>query len=267
LENRGNVGYIRLIHWKKTEAQERASRLRALGYRVVSGDFDRDAMRAVRENPPQAAVIDLSRLPSHGRDVAIGLRSYKATRHVPLVFVEGDPPKVKLIQALLPDAIYTTWEKIAGALEEAIVHPPMEPVVPGSVMDAYAGTPLPDKLGIKAGTVICLAGAPVGFEATLGDLPPGATVQRSSDEHSDLTLWFTTSRGELEEGIAGMADRAEKGGLWIIWPKKSSGVESDLSQTVVRQVALAARLVDFKVCSVDQTWSGLRFARKKAPAP
>ena len=66
--------------------------------------------------------------------------------------------------------------------------------------------------------------------------------------------------------MAGMTERAEKAGLWIIWPKKSSGVESDLSQTVVREVAMATGLVDFKVCSVDKTWSGLRFTRKKTPA-
>jgi hypothetical protein len=257
------VEYIRLIHWNETEAQERADRLRALGHEVTAGDFDRDALRTLRENPPQAMVIDLSRLPSHGRDVAIGLRSYKATRHVPLVFVGGEPPKVERIRALLPDAVYTTWENIAGALEQAIAHPPAEPVVPKSVMEAYAGTPLPRKLGLRPGSVVFLAGAPADFESTLGDLPPGATLHRHSQEGSDVTLWFTTSRAELERGIADRAKRAEKGGLWIIWPKKSSKVQSDLSENVVRQVALAAGLVDSKVCSVDETWAGLRFTRRQ----
>jgi CheY-like chemotaxis protein len=256
------VGYIRLIHWNDTEAQERADRLRALGYEVALGDFDRDALLAAREDAPQAVVIDLSRVPSRGRDMALALRSYKDTRHVPLVFVGGDPLKVERLRALLPDAVYTTWENVARALGEAIAHPPAEPVVPSSVMEAYAGTPLSRKLGIKAGSVVYLAGAPADFEATLGHLPPGATLHRHSQEGPDLTLWFAESRAELDRGIAAMAERAEKGGLWIIWPKKSSGVDSDLSQTVVRQVAISAGLVDFKVCSVDKTWSGLRFTRR-----
>ena len=211
-------------------------------------------------------IIDLSRVPSQGRDVALGIRKYKATRHVPLVFVEGESRKVERIQALLPDAVYTTWDHIADALEEAIAHPPAEPVVPESVMDAYAGTPLPKKLGIKSGSVVSLVNAPEGFEATLGELPKGATMREGGETPSDVTLWFTTSRAQLEQGITEMAKRAAGGGLWIIWPKKSSGVDSDLSQAAVREVAMAAGLVDFKVCSVDETWSGLRFAQKDARA-
>ena len=207
-------------------------------------------------------IIDLSRVPSQGRDVALGIRKYKATRHVPLVFVEGESRKVERIQALLPGAVYTTWDHIADALEEAIAHPPAEPVVPESVMDAYAGTPLPKKLGIKSGSVVSLVNAPEGFEATLGELPKGATMREGGETPSDVTLWFTTSRAQLEQGISEMAERADRGGLWIIWPKKSAGLESDLAQTVVRRVAMAAGLVDFKVCSVDETWSGLRFTQK-----
>jgi len=261
------VGYIRLIHWNADDAEQRAEQLRSAGYEAVSAPFDSAALQALRTEPPDAVLIDLSRAPSQGRDVSLGIRKYKATRRVPLVFVEGEPEKVERIQALLPDAVYTTWENIADVLEEAIAHPPAEPVVPESVMDAYAGTPLPRKLGIKPGSVVCLLGAPRGFESNLGDLPPGATLHRRNQEDTDLTLWFTTSRAQLEMGVSAMLERAEKGGLWIIWPKKSSGVESDLSQTVVRQVAMATGLVDFKVCSVDKTWSGLRFTRKKTPAP
>ena len=260
------MSYIRLIHWTDTEAEERAHRLRALGYEVASASFDRDALPALREDPPQAVVIDLSRLPSHGRDVAIGIRSHKSTRNVPLVFVGGQPEKVDRVKALLPDAHYTTWQDIGGELEDAIAHPPAEPEVPRSVMDAYAGTPLPKKLGIKSGSVVLLVNAPEGLEATLGELPKGAALREGGETPSDVTLWFTTSRAQLVQGISEMVERADRGGLWIIWPKKSSGVDSDLSQAAVREVAMAAGLVDFKVCSVDETWSGLRFAQKDARA-
>jgi hypothetical protein len=78
-----------------------------------------------------------------------------------------------------------------------------------------------------------------------------------------VTLWFTRSRQALEAGIEEIGDWAGQGRLWIVWPKKASGVTSDLTQQVVRRVGLDAGLVDFKVCAVDKTWSGLCFARRK----
>lgn len=256
---------IRLIHWNAGEAEERAERLRALGYDVDCQMPDGAGLRRMREDPPGAVVVDLGRLPSQGRDMAIGIRTYKATRHVPLVFVAGDPHKVARVRELLPDAIYTTWAEMGPDLARAIAEPPRDPVVPRSTMAAYAGVPLPKKLGVKQGSLVMLAGAAEGFEETLGELPKGATVQRGDDdEHRepDVTLWFVRSREELERDIEAMGAFAAKGGLWIAWPKKSSGVTSDLSQTVVRRVAMASGLVDFKVCAIDKTWSGLRFTRR-----
>jgi hypothetical protein len=130
-------------------------------------------------------------------------------------------------------------------------------------MDAYAGTPLPKKLGIKARSVVALVGAPDGFEETLGELPEGVVLRRQLRGHPDVTLWFTRSWKDLDQGIERMGAFAEGGGLWIVWPKKSSGVTTNVSQGVVREVGLAAGLVDYKVCSIDETWSGLRFTRRK----
>jgi hypothetical protein len=107
--------------------------------------------------------------------------------------------------------------------------------------------------------VVALDGAPEDFGETLGALPAGVALIRDPARERDLTLWFVRSRSELEDGIRDMVPFGRKGGLWIIWPKKASGVASDVSQTVVREVGLAAGLVDYKVCSVDATWSGLRF--------
>jgi CheY-like chemotaxis protein len=255
---------VRLIHWNAAEAEERAAQLRTAGYEVEQAPLDAAGLRRLREKPPDAVVIDLNRSPSQGRDLAVNMRTYKATRHVPLVFAGGARKKVARIQELLPDAVYTTWDEIDDALERAIAHPPADPVVLDSVFAAYAGTPLPKKLGIREGSVVALVGAPEGFEATLGELPQGAVVRRGMSGQPDVTLWFTTSREELEREIARMGAFAAGGGLWIIWPKKASGVESDLSQTVVREVGLASGLVDFKVCAVDETWSGLRFTQRKA---
>ena len=254
---------VRLIHWKITEAEERAGSLQAAGYEVAYESLDSAGLRELRENPPSAVVIDLSRVPSQGRDVALGIRKYKATRRVPLVFVDGDPVKVARVREILPDAVYTSWSQIGDALQHAIANPPGEPVVPDSTMAGYAGTPLPKKLGIKANAVVALVGAPDQFEETLGELPEGVVLRRQACSEPGVTLWFTRSRDDLVHGLKGMITCAETGPLWIAWPKKASGVASDLSQTVVRELGLAAGLVDYNVCAIDATWSGLCFARRK----
>jgi DNA-binding response OmpR family regulator len=110
---------VRLIHWKPAEASERAAILRSGGYQVSYETFGPASFKEMREDPPDAVVIDLSRIPSHGRDVGLGIRQYKDTRHVPLIFVEGDPAKVERIRELLPDAVYTAWDRILDALKLA----------------------------------------------------------------------------------------------------------------------------------------------------
>jgi hypothetical protein len=131
-----------------------------------------------------------------------------------------------------------------------------------SAFAAYAGTPLPRKLGIKADSVVTLIGGPVDFEETLGELPGGGVVRRANPDPNGVTLWFVRSRQELEDQIEEMGAYAASGGLWIAWPKKASGVVSDLSQQVVREAGLSSGLVDFKICSIDDTWSGLRFSQR-----
>jgi len=254
---------VRLIHWKEPEAKEKAELLKKAGYKVESSLLDPDSLRQMRQNPPTAFVIDLDRLPSQGRDFALGIRIHKATRNVPLVFTGGELEKVKGIKELLPDAVYTQWDQIEDPLRKAIESPPTDPVVPASVMAGYSGTPLPKKLGIKENAVVALVNAPKGIQETLGKLPEGAVLRPGLQSIGDLTLWFVRSRAELEKGMSKMVDFGDSAGLWIIWPKKSSGVESDLTQNIVRKIGLASGLVDFKISAIDKTWSGLRFTKRK----
>jgi len=253
-----------LIHWNASEAAARTARIRAAGYRVAGGPLDPAGLRAVKEDPPDAVVIDLTRLPGQGRDLGLALRKAGSTRRVPLVFVEGDPAKVAAVRRQLPDAVYATWRGIRGALRRAIAGPPVAPAVPESSLAGYSGTPLPKKLGIKAGSVVALVGAPAGFLETLGPVPEGVTLRRQARGRADLILWFTKSRADLDRRIERLGGLLGPGdGLWIIWPKKASGVKTDLTQTVVREAGLASGLVDYKICAVDATWSGLKFARRK----
>jgi hypothetical protein len=257
-----------LFHWNTAEAEERAGRLRSFGCRAeVFAESDLERLRGLRDDPPDAFLIDLSRQPSHGREVGGWLRRQKATRHVPLVFVGGEPEKLVKVRELLPDAVYTDWKRVGPDLERALAAPPARPAVPGT-MAGYSGTPLPRKLGIKAGTTVLLLGAPEGFEATLGELPDGARALRRAGEPAPLVLLFSRSAADLERRFPRAASSLAQGGaLWLLWPKKASGVATDLSEAAVRSFGLARSFVDYKICAVDQTWSGLRFARRAASRP
>jgi hypothetical protein len=130
-------------------------------------------------------------------------------------------------------------------------------------MAGYSGTPLPRKLGIKEGHRVAVIRPPQGFDKTLGDLPVGADVQvglaGARSGPLDVIIVFVTRRTELERQLASMRRRmAPAGGLWVAWPKKASGVATDMTEGVVRDVALPTGLVDNKVCAIDETWSGLR---------
>ena len=256
---------VQLIHWKPAEAEARVGDLEAAGYEVTYEPFQGPpTLRRLRADPPDAVVIDLERMPSQGRDVAFLLRQSKSSRGLPLVFVGGDPQKVAKIEQQLPDAVYTSWSRIRSGLKRAIARPPEEPIVPASALAGYSGTPLPRKLGIKPDTVVALLGAPEGFEAALHALPENVRFKRSARGPANLILLFVKSRAEMKRRFPAAAHcLAAGGGLWIAWPKKASGVATDLTQAVVRSFGLGSDFVDYKICAIDETWSGLLFARRK----
>ena len=257
---------VRLFCFHTAGGRRGAARLREAGYTVQLAPVGMASLRAMRAKPPDAVVIDLARQPSIGRDMAIAVRQYKATRRVPLVFVGGEPEKTAAIRRTLPDAVFTAWPRVRSALRSAIAARPADPVVPGSMLAGYSGTPLPKKLGIKPGSLVALVNAPDGFERTLGALPDGAQLRRDARGRRDLTVWFVRSSRSLRGRLPRMVPLSERGGLWIAWPKKASGMSTDLSQAEVREKGLAAGMVDFKICAVDGTWTGLRFSwRKSAP--
>jgi hypothetical protein len=164
---------------------------------------------------------------------------------------------------VLPDAVFTDWERFRGDLKRAIARPPAAPHVPKMMMERYGDTPLVKKLGIKPGMKVALIDAPDEFERTLGDLPDNVTLEERLTSGSDLAIWFVRSGRDLEARIGRLGSATPRGGIWIAYPKKASGLATDLTQQMVRETGLAHGLVDFKVCAVDATWTGLKFARRK----
>jgi hypothetical protein len=131
----------------------------------------------------------------------------------------------------------------------------------------YSGTPLPKKLGIQGDIVFTVVGAPRGFLESLGDLGD-AVLQRNLMPPIDVVLAFFTERAQLVAKWPSLSDpAAPDGAVWIIWPKKASGVATDITEDVLRAELLKTGWVDNKVCAVDDTWSGLRFVLRKENRP
>ena len=135
-------------------------------------------------------------------------------------------------------------------------------------MAGYSGTPLAKKLGIKEGHRVAFLSAPDGFQELLGELPEGVTVRSRASGRLDVIVFFTKSRGDLERRIAVLRRAMEPAaGLWIAWPKRASGVETDMTEDVARELGLVNRLVDNKVAAIDETWSGLRLVIRLEDRP
>ncbi len=132
----------------------------------------------------------------------------------------------------------------------------------------YSGTPLPRKLGIRDGSRVLLVRAPAGFATTLGELPPGVQLLAEGAADLDVVVVFVVDLESLRAHFTALAAALQPaGGLWVAWPKRSSGVSTELTENVVRELGLAEDLVDNKVCAIDATWSGLRFVWRLRDRP
>jgi CheY-like chemotaxis protein len=255
---------LRVVHWKASESAALLSILRAAGHTVDYVEkLHPDAFRAIRQSPPDAVVIDLSRLPSHGREVATFLRGHKATRHVPILFVDGEPEKVEAIRKLLPDAVYAPAARVRSALREALAQQPANPVVPVQMMNRYAGRSASQKLGIGAGATAALIDPPRNYATVIGALPAGARIEETPSGPCPVTLWFVCDAEACRSALPRMRKLAGRTKLWVLWPKLADGKHSGVTQRFLRESAAAVGLVDYKICSVDETWSAMLFARRK----
>jgi hypothetical protein len=142
-----------------------------------------------------------------------------------------------------------------------------EPITTGA---GYSGTPLVRKLGFTEGMRVHYAGAPDHFARLVGVLPDGVRVLKRPAAELDLVMLFVTERAALARGLARLQPRLRPAGMiWVAWPKRASKVPTDITEDVVREVALPRGLVDVKVCAIDDVWSGLKLVvrRKLRPLP
>jgi hypothetical protein len=257
---------VRLVCWNEDLAAEHARALKKAGLDIDASPFDPAGMiTRLRESPPSAMLIDLDRLPSHGREVAIMLRGSKSMRHLPIVFAGGLEEKVARVRAEVPDAIFTEWAKAAAAVKKAIKNPPVAFVKPAPHMQRYAGSRLANKLDLKAGVKVALIGAEEGFIELLGDLPEGLEWQSRITAQTKLVLWFVRASHEIAAAFELACARMPEGcSIWVIYPKKAGRFKADFNQDDIRLTGIEAGVVDYKICAVDADWSGMKFARRRA---
>ena len=253
-----------MFHWRAAEAGPLIEEIRKAGFEVDYREKPESSLRSIREGGYHAIVIDLTRQPSHGRYVGMEVRAQKAIRHLPLIYVDGDPDKVKLIREAIPDGVYTTRSKLAAALKKA--KPVLNPVPQVAMMASYGNRTVAQKMGIKEGMRIAVMDAPRGYTQMFGDLPEGVKFEEDPREVLPLTLWFVHDPATYLASLPAMRKlAAAKSKLWVVWPKAASkkGAESGVTQTLIRQAAIDIGLVDYKICSVNETWSGIVFALKR----
>jgi hypothetical protein len=250
------VTRVLVIHSAPAEAAALAGRLSEQGFDaypcLTPGT---KALRAIRANPPEVIVVDLTRLPSYGKAMGALLRESKSSRTIPLVFLVGDPEKTAAVREILPDAVYAPWAKAGTAIRRAIAHAPKDPMPPRRPLRT-----LPAKLGIAEGSVVAMLHAPDGFAL---DVPDGVRVQKHAGE-ADVVLMFVRSAAALGRELPALARAMRKGRrLWLLWPKKTSRVKSNLTLLRICEMALPYGLAASKVCAVDATWSGISLGQRR----
>jgi hypothetical protein len=248
------VPRVLVVHRKQIEAAARASRLCAQG--IDAEPYTSAGSKGfgkIRAAPPDAIVIDLTELPSYGRYVGALIRESKSLRHIPLVFIEGDPEKTGKTRETLPDAVFAPWTKLAAAIDRAIRRAPADPLAP-----VASDRSLLAKLGIEDGLGVALLHAPKDFR-----LPRGKW-KRATIESAAVMIAFYPNSAALSRDLPTLSGTLRKGlRLWIAWPKKAGPAATDLSMPRIREMAQLYGLTDYKVCALDEKWSGMVMGRRR----
>lgn len=255
---------VRLIS-SHPKIAERAILLESKGVRIDASPLEKvsSVVGEMARLNPAVLVLDLDKVPSRGREIAIALRTSKSARHIPILFAGGLPEKIERIRSEIPDVHFAEWKNASREVSRLLKQPKtMHAALPDR---DYSATPLPKKLGIRERMTLALLGAPDGFVEVLDDLPEGASMASRITAKTGLALCFVRSWAELSGTVDLVAAQLPEGAsVWIIYPKRGTRHASDLNENVVRDAGLGAGLVDYKVASIDSEWSALKFAHRKS---
>jgi hypothetical protein len=185
-------------------------------------------------------------------------RSQDQIRHIPIIFVDGDPNRIEHLRAALPDAIYTSRIKLLAALKRAkLVANPAAP--------AYRNRTAAQKLGIEEHMRVAVIDAPRGYAQAIGPLPTGAEFEEEPMEALPVTLWFVRDAESFRAAIPGIRERAAaRLRVWVAYPKRQSRTTPEITARFILESSRAAGLATRKSCSLGETWNSLLFALRKA---
>ena len=257
---------VRLVCWDEDLARQRLESLAGCGVEIDGSPFKVSGLIGhFKRLAPAAVLIDLDRKPSYGSAVAGMLRQSPSTRHLPIVFAGGAPDKLPRIRQELPDAVFVEWKDAGKALKKAAARPLLNPVTPAPYMERFKASSLAAKLGLKPDLKLAVIAPPEGFEELVGDWPEGAEIQPKFTAKTELAIWFVRSAREMVAVADHLGVHLRKGvSAWICYPKQAGRYKVDFNSFDLRAACLEVGLVDYKICSVDADWSGMKFTRKKA---
>ena len=175
------------------------------------------------------------------------------------MFCEGEEEKVEKTRALLPDAAFCPFTRLKSAVRQ--LKTSAAPVVPVAMMDRYGSRSAAQKLGIREGDVVQLVEPPRDMPDGLGELPLNVTFVES--QPAAVTLFFATDAQALGQQLSELRSFAAKTKLWVCW-RKGKSIGGGVSERLVRETGISLGLVDYKICSINQVWSGLLFSYKGA---
>ncbi len=259
---------LRLVCWNEADAEHHAAELRRAAYRVVAEPLANPggAVRYFREADPDAVIIDLDRLPSHGRELGMSLRASKSTCHLPLIFAGGLATKVDPIRAAIPGATFVPWDDAPAAIKRAMAQPPAPRLRSRELQKIADSGALGRKLDVKPHAHFAIL-APSSDGSWLSELltpiPDGVVEQHRVNASTTLVLFIVdTRRGLAQAFTQARTSLPRNASLWIVHPKQTSPLAADFNQDDVREAGLSYGFVDYKVCAVDKDWSALKFARR-----
>jgi hypothetical protein len=254
---------VKLLSWHE-DISAKAASLKQRGLKIDAAQLIKTSglIGELAHLNPAVLVLDLDKLPSNSREVAEALRSSKSAHHIPILFAGGQPEKTERLRSENPNACYATWAEAPRALANLLKQPPSTPAA--APPRNFSSTPLLKKLGINANMEVALIAAPDAFEELLSDLPENTVFTSRIRPTTSLALCFIRSLADLAASLDLLALRLPKQtSVWIIHPKRTGKHHVDFNQNHVRDESLAAGLVDYKVCSIDNVWSALKFSWRK----
>ena len=271
---------VKLLSWHEDFASK-AKALTGKGSIVDASPLERTsrAVSVMAHMNPAAIVLDMDRLPSNCRAVALMLRSSRSARHIPILCAgvlppdgdEGLPAKYSRLKSELPDIPYAAWPNAAKVLASLLDRPATKPPVVPPLRE-YT-TSLAQKLGIVSASAkakdqprsVAIVAAPDGFIDSLGELPQTLNVVPKIGQRISLAICFIRSLGELAATLEILTYKLPEGAsAWIAYPKRGRGRAGEFNENHIRNIGLAAGFVDYKICSIDDAWSGIKFARRKS---